>query len=54
MKKTRKKRDRRFTLNQVVEAVNYWAMTTVPDDDVKKLLLNKEDKDSNQLSMFNH
>ena len=51
--KIKRKRIRRFTLDQVVEAVNYWAMTTVPTEEVKNLLL-KDNKDGNQLTLFNH
>jgi hypothetical protein len=51
--KIKRKRIRRFTLDQVVEAVNYWSMTTVPTEEVKNLLL-KDNKDGNQLTLFNN
>ncbi len=53
MCKQKRKKPKLYTLEQVVEAVNYWSMTTVPTEEVKKLLL-KDNKDGNQLTLFNH
>ena len=53
MPKQKKKRPKRYSLEEVVRAVNHWSMTTVPEENVKQFV-NKEQKIDNQLSFFNH
>lgn len=53
MCKQKRKKPKLYTLEQVVEAVNYWSMTTVPTENVKQFI-NKEVKIENQLSFFDH
>lgn len=51
MSKTKRKKSKLYTLEQVVNAVNHWSMTTVPTENVKQFI-NKEVKDEKQLSLF--
>lgn len=51
MSKTKRKKSKLYTLEQVVLAVNHWAMTTVPTENVKQFI-NKEVKDEKQLELF--
>ena len=53
MTKQKRKKPKLYTLEQVVHAVNHWAMTTVPTENVKQFI-NKEVKDEKQLSFFEH
>jgi len=50
--KQKRKKPKLYTLEQVVLAVNHWAMTTVPTENVKQFI-NGEVKTENQLSLFN-
>lgn len=53
MSKQKRKKPKLYTLEQVVQAVNHWSMTTVPTENVKQFI-NKEVKDEKQLSFFEH
>ena len=53
MCKQKRKKPKLYTLEQVVLAVNHWAMTTVETENVKQFI-NKEVKDEKQLSFFEH
>lgn len=52
MSKQKRKKPKLYTLEQVVLAVNHWAMTTVETEYVKQFI-NKEVKDEKQLALFN-
>jgi hypothetical protein len=53
MSKQKRKKPKLYTLEQVVLTVNNWSMITVQTENVKQFI-NKEVKDENQLSFFNH
>lgn len=53
MCKQKRKKPKLYTLEQVVQAVNHWSMTTVPTENVKQFI-NAEVKDEKQLSFFEH
>ena len=53
MCKQKRKRPKLYTLEQVVTAVNHWAMTTVETEHVKQFI-NKEVKGEKQLTFFEH
>jgi len=51
MTKQKRKKPKRYTLEEVVMAVNHWSMTTVDEESVKSFV-NKEQKNDKQLLLF--
>lgn len=51
-----KKKEKLYTLDEVVQAVNHWAMVQIGKENVLSFMkeIKKDKKDDSQLSFWNH